>query len=438
MLLFLLGAFWDVAWHVEIGRDTFWSPPHLLLYLGVLIVLGAGSAALVGAWRRGDPSSPGGRPRLPAGATISMIGAVLALAAGPVDDLWHRLYGLDVTILSPPHLLLTAGIAIATYGALVGCARRANRAVTARLTSLWPAGHPGALPWARGETGLYFGAGLLLAVLTGILGEYDFDVSRYPVAWHPVLLAGLSVVALSLAARAGGRVGAATLTATAYVFVRLLAQLELILLSGQRPQIPLILRRRPAARPRAVGPDPHPGRAAPTGTARRAARPAPAAPAGGAPRPAPLAGRPLAGMAYAALLLLVQWPYTTAGGTVIWSPEVLARAALPALLAGAAGALLGWGLGAPLRPVSAPAPVAAGPAAGPARPRRPGRGDPVSARASRCWPPASPWPSCSRSGCCRRRRTPAPCPAGRPGPAAIRRRSARWRSTRRCPSPASP
>src|SRR5215210_3898227 len=24
VLLFLLGAFWDVAWHVEIGRDTFW------------------------------------------------------------------------------------------------------------------------------------------------------------------------------------------------------------------------------------------------------------------------------------------------------------------------------------------------------------------------------------------------------------------------------
>ena len=50
VLLFLLGAFWDVAWHVEIGRDTFWSPPHLLIYLGVLIVLGSSAAALVGAW----------------------------------------------------------------------------------------------------------------------------------------------------------------------------------------------------------------------------------------------------------------------------------------------------------------------------------------------------------------------------------------------------
>jgi hypothetical protein len=377
VLLFLLGAFWDVAWHVEVGRDSFWSPPHLLLYLGVLIILGASGAALAGAWRRGGSSASGGRPRLPAGATISMIGAGLALAAGPVDDLWHRLYGLDITILSPPHLLLAAGIAIATYGALVGYAGRANRAVAARLTSLWPAGHPGALPWARGETGLYVGAGLLLAVLTGILGEYDFDVSRFPVSWHPVLLAGLSAVALTLAARAGGRVGAATLAATAFVFVRLLAQLELILLSGQRPQIPLILFAAPLLDLVLWGLTRTPAAAPPAGTARQRRAPLPPPPPAAPLARRPWAAAPPAGVAYAALLLLVQWPYTTAAGTLIWSPEVLARAALPALLAGAAGALLGWGLGAPLRPVAAAAPVAAtvpatgaGPAA-PARPRRP-------------------------------------------------------------------
>ena len=377
VLLFLLGAFWDVAWHVEVGRDTFWSPPHLLIYLGVLIVLGSSAAALVGAWRRrGDPGAagaPGSGFRPPAGATISAIGAVLALAAGPVDDLWHRLYGVDVTILSPPHLLLATGMAIATFGAIVGCARRAARAVPARLTTLWPAERPGALPWARGETGLYAGAGLLLTVLTGILGEYDFDVSRYPIAWHPVLLAGLSAVALALAVRAGGRVGAATLAATAYVFVRLLAQLELILLTGQRPQIPLLLVAAPALDLVLWGLTRTPAALPPSGTAR--ARRAPAPPA---PKAAPLARRPwlaapLAGAAYAALLLLVQWPYTAAAGTVIWSPDVLARAALPALLAGAAGALLGWALGVPVRPVTAAAPAAAGPAgpAAAARARRP-------------------------------------------------------------------
>jgi hypothetical protein len=59
----------------------------------------------------------------------------------------------------------------------------------------------------------------------------------------------------------------------------------------------------------------------------------------------------LAGAAYAAVLLLVQWPYTVANNRVVWGPDVLLPAALPALLAGAGGALLGWFLGATLRPL---------------------------------------------------------------------------------------
>src|ERR1700758_2696726 len=32
-----IGAHWDVSWHRSIGRDTFWTPAHLAIYLcGVL------------------------------------------------------------------------------------------------------------------------------------------------------------------------------------------------------------------------------------------------------------------------------------------------------------------------------------------------------------------------------------------------------------------
>jgi hypothetical protein len=34
-LLLMVGGVWDIAWHHTRGRDTFWSPPHLLLYGGV-------------------------------------------------------------------------------------------------------------------------------------------------------------------------------------------------------------------------------------------------------------------------------------------------------------------------------------------------------------------------------------------------------------------
>jgi len=35
----MIGVRWDISWHRSIGRDTFWSPPHLAIYLcGVLVV----------------------------------------------------------------------------------------------------------------------------------------------------------------------------------------------------------------------------------------------------------------------------------------------------------------------------------------------------------------------------------------------------------------
>src|SRR5215472_574235 len=33
-----IGGIWDFAWHMSIGRDTFWMPPHMLTQLGALLV----------------------------------------------------------------------------------------------------------------------------------------------------------------------------------------------------------------------------------------------------------------------------------------------------------------------------------------------------------------------------------------------------------------
>src|ERR1700758_3874966 len=29
----MIGAYWDVAWHQSVGRDTFWTPAHLAIQL---------------------------------------------------------------------------------------------------------------------------------------------------------------------------------------------------------------------------------------------------------------------------------------------------------------------------------------------------------------------------------------------------------------------
>ena len=31
-----LGLLWDISWHMTVGRDTFWTPPHLLEYLAAI------------------------------------------------------------------------------------------------------------------------------------------------------------------------------------------------------------------------------------------------------------------------------------------------------------------------------------------------------------------------------------------------------------------
>ena len=356
VLLFILGGSWDVAWHVEIGRDTFWSPPHLLLYAGILTILSACAFAFVRAWRVGR-AVPGPGP------FISALGAGLALASAPIDDLWHRLYGLDVTILSPPHVMLIGGMAVAAFGALTGFAVRANRADPARLETLW---RSTAAPWRRhaGEAGIYLAGGTLTAIALAVTGEYAFDISRYPVEWHPVMLSGLAALTFAATTRAGGRIGGATLTAAAYTLVLALAHLELALLGAVRPQLPLILLAAPAM-------DLVLWRLARRG--RWVPPPGPAAGQG-------LWAAALAGVAFTAVLLLVQWPYTTAMNAVVWRPDVLGRAALPAMLAGAAGAALGWLIGASLRPVAL--------AATAARPGAARRAPPVAPR----WNGWTAWP----------------------------------------------
>src|SRR5258705_10496043 len=37
-LLAAWGVQWDIQWHVQIGRDSFWIPPHVMTYSGVALV----------------------------------------------------------------------------------------------------------------------------------------------------------------------------------------------------------------------------------------------------------------------------------------------------------------------------------------------------------------------------------------------------------------
>ena len=43
----VVGLLWDISWHMSVGRDTFWSPPHVLEYAsGVTAGLSCGFVVL--------------------------------------------------------------------------------------------------------------------------------------------------------------------------------------------------------------------------------------------------------------------------------------------------------------------------------------------------------------------------------------------------------
>ena len=105
------GLAWDIQWHMTIGRDSFWIAPHLMIYGSVVAGFVLSWGVLAYEWWRGIPTTRGFR--------LAAWGLVLVVLAAPIDDLWHRLFGLDVTLWSPPHLLALFGSAVSTLGCLM-------------------------------------------------------------------------------------------------------------------------------------------------------------------------------------------------------------------------------------------------------------------------------------------------------------------------------
>ena len=133
-----IGVGWDIRWHIVIGRDSFWIAPHVMTYTGVAVaaIVSFGVLAL-GTWRghAGDTLRIAGLTGT-RGWHLAWWGIGLTILAAPIDDLWHRLFGIDVTLWSPPHLLGLAGAQINGIACLLiahECWPRRERARTAAL-----------------------------------------------------------------------------------------------------------------------------------------------------------------------------------------------------------------------------------------------------------------------------------------------------------------
>ena len=50
-----VGLLWDISWHMTVGRDTIWTPPHVLEYVSAICAgLACGYIVLHTTFVRGD------------------------------------------------------------------------------------------------------------------------------------------------------------------------------------------------------------------------------------------------------------------------------------------------------------------------------------------------------------------------------------------------
>ena len=183
LLTAVTGMYWDISLHIDNGRDAgpLANPAHYLILLGLYGTLLAG--ALTMALSRGRPSDAavhvGGGWWAPAGGLMIAACGAFALAGFPLDDLWHRLFGQDVTLWGPTHLMLIGGGSLATLGAMA----LTTEALAAKRDGHEPSESPLVLRIRRA-----FLVGGFLVALSTFQGEFDFGVPQFRLVLHPTLV----------------------------------------------------------------------------------------------------------------------------------------------------------------------------------------------------------------------------------------------------------
>jgi hypothetical protein len=206
-----IGGLWDISWHKSIGRDTFWTPAHVLIYLcGVLAGLSCGYLILATTFGK-NPTQRASSVymwgfRGPLGAFICAWGGVAMITSAPFDNWWHEAYGLDVKILSPPHVLLALGMMAIRFGTLVMIVSQRNRA-TGELR-------------AKLDRLLFFALLFLLGMTVGITEELINRVYMHGARFY-LVLALAAPVWLAVASRVSSHRWAATIVPALYTALHL-------------------------------------------------------------------------------------------------------------------------------------------------------------------------------------------------------------------------
>ncbi|MCX0275441.1 hypothetical protein NLM24_33160 [Nocardia zapadnayensis] len=190
ILTALLGFIWDVSLHIGNGRDEgpLANPAHYFILAGLFFLFTAGMAAIVLPLDQ----KPG-----PAAVRITRtwyapVGGILLAGAGlyaligfPLDDVWHRIFGQDVTLWGPTHLMLIGGAGFSLIGVLL---------------LEYEGRHNRPEPRERETRRMWllraFAFGGLLIGLSVFQVEYDFGVEQFRLVLQPMLIVAAATIAL--------------------------------------------------------------------------------------------------------------------------------------------------------------------------------------------------------------------------------------------------
>ncbi len=205
----MIGGQWDISWHRSIGRDTFWTPAHMAIYLcGVLAGISCGYLILATTFGnfsqlRSTSVKLWGFEG-PLGAFIAAWGGVAMLASAPFDNWWHSAYGLDVKILSPPHVLLILGNLAVNTGVLIlilGMMNRARDEFRSKLDWLF----------------LYIGGVVLIGLMLMIM-EFSWHALMHSGVYYRVMCMVIPLVLAGIARASEKRWAATTVAAVYWLF----------------------------------------------------------------------------------------------------------------------------------------------------------------------------------------------------------------------------
>jgi hypothetical protein len=214
----LFGFIWDVSWHIGNGRDPgpLANPAHYFIVIGLFGIFLAGMLAVVMPFEKPGPAAV----RItrdwyaPVGGVLMAGCGLYALIGFPLDDIWHRIFGQDVTLWGPTHLMMIGGAGFSLFAVLM-LEYEGGRTLPDT---------PEEGTFARAERRFikfvrYLSCGGLLIGMSVYQIEFDFGVPQFRLVFQPMLIGAAATIGTVVARMTMGR-GAAIIAALFAVALR--------------------------------------------------------------------------------------------------------------------------------------------------------------------------------------------------------------------------